>query len=795
MLNVLCLALTDLSPDPTMGCFQLLRVLTVSALTTWLASEAALSAPPSVADAVRRRGQTIYAESCAACHGDRGEGVEDVVAAPLVGDLSVRELGQLIGRTMPDGEPEACVGEDADAVAAYIHHAFYSEEARIRNDPPRIRLTHLTGTQLRQSLADLYSHFSGIQPPQSERGLSGVYFTGSRPNRKNQKIDRVDPQLDFDWKHDGPGGGIDAKDFFVRWQGGLKVDETGTYDIIVESTCAFIFWLGRNDREFVNNRVQSGYKTLFERSVVLTAGRVYPVQIDFFQRKRKTEQPPAKVALRWVPPHGTEEVIPRRNLIPGPVRPAFSLQSKLPPDDRSYGFEQGLSIDRQWDASTTASAAEFSQIVVDELWPVYQNRRKDIDEADRGRLKAFLTELVELAFRGPLDETARNFYIDAQMDREKDDAEAIKRCVLVTLKSPRFLYPGLDSDRSPSRKVANRLALTLYDSLPSDQWLLNAASENRLNDENAIRAAARRMVNDYRTSAKARELMFEWLNLSHFGEIVKTDELFPGHSPEIVADSRASLDAFVDEVVWGESSDFRQLFLADWSFTTPRLADYYGDEWKPSGDADGLARTGASAHRAGVLTHPYVMSGLAYQDSTSPIHRGVFLIRSVLGRTLQPPKEAFTPFSPKLHPNLTTRERIELQTSPQNCQSCHTKINGLGFALENFDAVGRFREKEAGKTIEPTGHYVARDGTVVRFTGAFELAEFLSASHDVHRAFVKKAFQHFVKQPVAAFGPDQLDLLTEKFRTDGFHIRNLLVEIAVIAAQPPVSASSQGFIE
>lgn len=757
---------------------------------------ALLAAPVGAADslspALLKQGQRIYSDSCADCHGTRGEGVKEAFERPLAGDLSVRELSQRIGKTMPEGEPDKCVGEDANAVAAFIHNAFYSEEARIRNDPPRIRLTHLTGNQLRQSIADLYSHFHGVQTPKPERGLSGVYFTGSRPNRKNQKIERVDGQLNFDWKNDGPGAGIDAKDFFVRWQGGLKVDETGTYDIVVESTCAFIFWLGHNRREFINNRVQSGYKTRFERSIVLTGGRVYPIQIEFFQRKRKTEQPPAKFSLSWVPPHGTPAVVPQRNLVPGWVQPAYSLQAKLPPDDRSYGYEQGLAVDRQWDASTTASAVEFSQIAADELWPVFQSRNKNIAEADRKRLKAFLKDLIETAFRGPLDEASQKFYIDAQLAQEKDDADAIKRCVLVTLKSPRFLYPGLDSDRSRAQRVANRLALTLHDSLPTEQWLVGQARTDHFQNESQIRTAAKKLVNDYRTRGKTRELMYEWLNLSHFGEIVKDDKQFPEFNAEIVADSRASFDAFLDEVIWSESSDFRELFKADWSYTTPRLASYYGDEWKAKEGSVALARTAPQKNRAGLLTHPYLMSGLAYQDSTSPIHRGVFLLRSVLGRALQPPKEAFTPLSPKLHPDLTTRQRIELQTSPKNCQSCHTKINGLGFVLENFDSVGRFRKTETGKAIQPTGQYISRDGETAKFEGASELAEFLANSQDVHRAFVKRAFQHFVKHPIAAYGPRRLDELTAKFQNSGFHIQNLLVEIAVIAAQPPAPANTEG---
>jgi hypothetical protein len=154
----------------------------------------------------------------------------------------------------------------------------------------------------------------------------------------------------------------------------------------------------------------------------------------------------------------------------------------------------------------------------------------------------------------------------------------------------------------------------------------------------------------------------------------------------------------------------------------------------------------------------------------------------MLGRTLRPPQEAFTPLSPDLHPDMTTRERVELQTSPQSCQVCHYKINGLGFALENYDAVGRFREREGDKSIDPQGHYTTRDGTAVSFGGPVELAQFLASSDDAHRALVNRAFQHFVKQPIAAYGPEQLKTLTSRFRSDNYQLRKLLVEIAVIAA-------------
>src|SRR5690606_19368616 len=143
--------------------------------------------------------------------------------------------------------------------------------------------------------------------------------------------------------------------------------------------------------------------------------------------------------------------------------------------------------------------------------------------------------------------------------------------------------------------------------------------------------------------------------------------------------------------------------------------------------------------------------GLAYSDTTSPIHRGVFLVRYMLGRTLRPPNEAFTPLSPALHPDLTTRERVELQTSPESCQICHTRINQLGFTLESFDAVGRFRQQEGeDKPVDPSGSYTDRNFQTTTFTGPADLAQYLAGSDDAHRAFVNRVFQHFVKQPIAA---------------------------------------------
>jgi hypothetical protein len=225
------------------------------------------------------------------------------------------------------------------------------------------------------------------------------------------------------------------------------------------------------------------------------------------------------------------------------------------------------------------------------------------------------------------------------------------------------------------------------------------------------------------------------------------------------------------------------LLLADYLYVNGRLAKFYGAEL-PEVPAFRRMKLNAD-QRAGVLTHPYLMAAFAYTGSTSPIHRGVFIGRGILGVSLRPPPEAFTPLPENMHPNLTTRERVALQTRPAACVSCHSVINPLGFTLEHFDAVGRYREMENDKPVDASGAYQTRAGDTIRFDGIRDLAKFLADSEEVHSAFIEQMFHHLVRQPVLAYGPRTLPELRQSFASSDFNIRKLAVEIAVLAAMPP----------
>ncbi len=119
-----------------------------------------------------------------------------------------------------------------------------------------------------------------------------------------------------------------------------------------------------------------------------------------------------------------------------------------------------------------------------------------------------------------------------------------------------------------------------------------------------------------------------------------------------------------------------------------------------------------------------------------------------------------------------------------SCQACHGVINPLGFTLEHFDAVGRYRERDNGKAIDATGSYVTRNGDTVKFDGVRDLAKFLAASDEVKGAFAEHLFQHVAKQPVAAYGPQEATDLCKSFAEQGYSVRRLLVEAVTDYALP-----------
>lgn len=287
------------------------------------------------------------------------------------------------------------------------------------------------------------------------------------------------------------------------------------------------------------------------------------------------------------------------------------------------------------------------------------------------------------------------------------------------------------------------------------------------------------MIWDWRTQAKMRGFFHHWLELERAEDLAKDKKAFPDFNAALLADQRTSLQMFLDHVVWEGNADYRQLLTADYLFLNDRLGKLY--DQAGAGAAFQKVQFDPK-RRAGIITHPFLLTSFAYHDNTSPIHRGVFLTRNIAGMTLKSPPMANEFKDADFDPKMTMREKVTELTRSKACMACHVTINPLGFSLEHFDGIGRWRWKDQNKPVDSNSDFTTESGDTIKITGARDVANYAANSPSAHRAFVQQLFHHTVKQPVAAYGHDQLEALREDFAKHGFNILHLLRSIAKTAA-------------
>ncbi len=741
-----------------------------------------------------------------------GEGVRDRYDGPLFGDESLVELAELIAETMPKDHAELCVGDEASAVASYIFDEFYSYDARVRKglvSQPRVELSRLTVSQFRNSVADLVAHFTppprDRRPPgfvprsrrgadtQRDRGLFGTYYQSELMNKRDRlALMRLDSRIDFDFGDGSPDREIDPEAFSITWYGSVDVRQTGFYDFRISSPNGFRLYLNTDSHNprgrlrdddsvtmrarLIDGWVSSGEQRTLNGRVFLLGGRSYPLRLEYFKYQDAT----ASILLEWKPPHGVWSTMDKQSLRSKPAPRTFVVDTPFPPDDHSLGYERGSAVSTEWQTAIGNAALATAEEIVSRL-PNLTEVERDSEQAAEAYGK-FVNELASHAFRRPLTDEEKSLFGE-QLFQDASPELAVRRAVLLILTSPHFLYTDLTPAEQPPTQhtIAARMAFALWDSLP-DEKLREAAAAGQLETPEQIAEQAQRMVNNPRTRAKLQSFFEHWLELEH-RDLAKDQQLYPEFDEAVIADLRTSLELFVERVVWGKSSDYRELLQADYLLLNKRLQQLYG-QGKAKRDKDDRAGhpfervSYAKQSRSGILTHPYLLSAFAYHNNTSPIHRGVFLTRNIVGRSLKPPPVAVAFENSDFSPELTMREKVTQLTRDQACKSCHDVINPLGFALENYDAVGRWRSEENDKPIDATSDYTSAEGTTVTISSPRDIAAFAVESPAAQRAFVRQIFQHLAKQDPTGYGAETVDQLRDMFVADGFHIRKLLANVA-----------------
>ena len=323
----------------------------------------------------------------------------------------------------------------------------------------------------------------------------------------------------------------------------------------------------------------------------------------------------------------------------------------------------------------------------------------------------------------------RAFYRASRTTRQLDHDGALRALLARILMSPSFLYrleaaPGLTETRLDDWEIASRLSFFLWSSIP-DAELRRAAAAGQLRTRAAIARQVRRMTGDAKARRLSTEFFGQWLGFYHFDQYRGVDTArFPEFTDDV---KRAMLDEAVStfEYIVRERRPVREILHADYVFVNRPLASFYGID-VPLTTAGPVQRVdGARAFdRGGALRLGAVLTTTSAPLRTSPVKRGDWILRRILGTpTPPPPADAGTlPADDKSFEGQTLRQRLAQHKSRPQCASCHLRIDPLGFPLEGFDAVGRRRTAYAdGNPVDLTGEF--RDRRTI--VGADGLLTFL----------------------------------------------------------------------
>lgn len=288
--------------------------------------------------------------------------------------------------------------------------------------------------------------------------------------------------------------------------------------------------------------------------------------------------------------------------------------------------------------------------------------------------------------------------------------DGMRQAFKAVLVSPHFLFlvekaTAGGVEPLPPRQLATRMAVVLWSSLP-DAELLRLADEGRLGDEQVVRDQVRRMLRDPRSRGLAEEFGLQWLELENFAQRVNPDRAsFPEFDDRLAADLREEVIRTVGRV-FAEDRSLLELIDSQELPLTARLAAHYGlpSPAVGSGDRWGIVML-EDRRRGGVLTTAAVLASTSYPRRTSPVLRGQWVLGQLLGGRVPPPPPGVPPL-PEVHEgddSQTLRQRLEAHRSNPSCASCHDRMDPLGFGLENYDPLGRWRDRDAGQPIDASG--------------------------------------------------------------------------------------------
>jgi hypothetical protein len=440
----------------------------------------------------------------------------------------------------------------------------------------------------------------------------------------------------------------------------------------------------------------------------------------------------------------------------------------MPPEPRAYA----TGLRATYDAANAAQAAARAGHIDDCLQFAARAWRRPLSEKEKLGLRAFYNKALA---------------------EDPDHARAIKTLIARVLVAPQFLYRLEQGPASmpvaakpvrpvasvtPSLKpldnweIASRLSYFIWSSIPDDE-LRRAAAAGELTDPRQIRIQAKRMLADPKARRLATEFFGQWLGFYHFDQFKGVDSSrFPEFTQEVKSSMYDEAVAFFEYVIRNDRP-VSELLSADYTFLNGGLAKYYGIskplQSKDAKDAQVELVEGANAfHRGGLLRLGAVLTVTSAPLRTSPVRRGDWVLRRILGTAVPPPPPdaGSIPADDKLFGGLSVRERLQVHKRNATCATCHSRIDPLGFPLEHYDSTGRWRDKYPdGKTIDDFG--TLSDQTQI--TGIDGLLDYLRKQQEqVQRTLAHKLTGYALGRTLQLSDRPLIESLAAAGRQDGF---------------------------
>ena len=373
---------------------------------------------------------------------------------------------------------------------------------------------------------------------------------------------------------------------------------------------------------------------------------------------------------------------------------------------------------------------------------------------------------------GFFDESRREAGFDAGVEMALRWLLASPEFVLRVERDPTGVAAG-ESYAVSDLELASRLSFFLWSSIPDDE-LLDLAEAGRLREPAVLEAQARRMLADGRSRALVTSFASQWLYLRNVPAVVPDEDRFPDVGEGLRQAMRRETELFV-ESVFRDDRNVLDLLTADYTFVNERLARHYG---MPGVYGSHFRRVPvANEARRGLLGHASILSVTSYPNRTSPVLRGKWVLENLLGTppALPPPDVPALEETTGTGQALSMREATERHRANPVCASCHRLMDPPGFALEQFDAVGRFRTRSAaGTPIDATGELP--DGT--RFDGAAGLREALAGRPDRFvGTLTEKLLTYALGRGLEHYDAPAVRAITRAAAEDGYRFSSLVVAI------------------